>query len=290
MANPATQKIVKLTKPLDYLIIGHVTTDLTDEGPKLGGTVAFSGLTGRALGLETGIITSFNPDTDTSPLNNVWIKNKVSPETTTFKNISDGIKRTQFLYHKSEPLTLADVPVFSPPPAIIHLGPVADEVSPDILSKFPDSLKCLTPQGWFRSVNNQDHVVLKDWKEAENTLSKSDTAVISLEDVQYNEETIARMSAATPIFVVTENYKGARIYWHNDARYIKAPKVKLVDDTGAGDIFATAFFYRYWMTKNPWEAGRFAVLLASWSVASQRLDSIPTKAEIDRAKTEVLEI
>ena len=98
------------------------------------------------------------------------------------------------------------------------------------------------------------------------------------------------MAAAIPVFVVTENYKGARIYWHNDARYIKAPKVKLVDDTGAGDIFATAFFYRYWMTRDPWEAGRFAVLLASWSINGYRLESIPTKAEIERAKTEVFEI
>ncbi len=290
MADPATLKIEKLTTPLDYLVIGHLTTDLTDEGPKLGGTVTFSGLTARALGLRTGIITAFNPNTDISALNGLWIRNIISPETTTFKNISDGVNRTQFLYHKADPLTPADIPSFTPPPAILHLGPVADEVSPDILSLFPDSLKCLTPQGWFRSINDQNHVILKNWEEAETTLSRSDAAVISLEDVQYDEETIARMAAAVPVFVVTENYKGARVYWHNDARYFKAPKVKLIDDTGAGDIFATAFFYRYWITKDPWEAGRFAVLIASWSVTCHRLESIPTEAEIERAKTEILEI
>jgi sugar/nucleoside kinase (ribokinase family) len=288
MADPATQKIEKLSKPLDYLIIGHVTTDLTDEGPKLGGTVTFSGMTAQALGLKTGIITAFNPETDISPLHGLWIKNKISSETTTFKNISDGIKRTQYLYHKADDLTTADVPTFTPPPAILHLGPVDDEVSPDILAQFPDSLKCLTPQGWFRKVSDQGHVIQKDWKKAAAILSQSDAAVISLEDVQYDEETIARMAAAIPVFVVTENYKGARVYWHNDARYIKAPKVKLVDDTGSGDIFATAFFYRYWKTKDPWEAGRFAVLIASWSVSCHRLKSVPTKVEIERAKTEVL--
>ncbi len=277
MADSSPQNIQEHTKSLDYLVIGHVTTDLTEEGPKLGGTVTFSGLTALALGLRTGIITAFNPETDVSALKNIWLRNKVSPETTTFKNISDGVKRTQFLYHKAEPLLPADIPSFDPEPAILHLGPIADEVSPDILSQFPDSLKCLTPQGWFRSVNNEDHVILRDWKAAEDVLAQSDAAVISLEDVQYDEGSISKMAAVTPVFVVTENFKGARVYWHNDARFIKAPKVKLVDDTGAGDIFATAFFYRYWKTKDPWEAGRFAVLIASWSVACQRLASIPTK-------------
>lgn len=289
MADSTSKNIQEQTRPLDYLVIGHVTTDLTDEGPKLGGTVTFSGLTARALGLKAGIITAYNPDTDISPLGNIWVRNKVSPETTNFKNLSDGIKRTQFLYQKAESLLPADIPTFNPPPAILHLGPVANEVSPDILSQFPESLKCLTPQGWFRRTDEEDRVIHQDWDNAETTLAQSDAAVISLEDVQYDEESISRMAAVTPVFVVTENYRGARIYWHNDARYIKAPKVELVDDTGAGDIFASAFFYRYWKTKDPWEAGRFAVLIASWSVTCDRLDSIPTDVEIERAKTEILD-
>lgn len=286
-----TSPSTKLTnaEKLDYLVIGHVTADLTDSGPALGGTVTFSGLTAAAMGMKTGIVTAFNPDLDTSSLAPLWVRNIGSLETTTFKNISDGVHRTQFLYEKARPIKAEDIPGFSNSPEIVHLGPVANEVDPEILAAFPHSLKCLTPQGWFRDTDADNHVIPKTWEESEYALGLADAAVISVEDVQYDEEIISKMASEIPVFVVTENYRGARVYWHNDARFIKAPKVKLVDDTGAGDIFATAFFYRFWSTRDPWEAGRFAVQIASASVSRPRLESIPTPAEIERVKTEIID-
>ena len=38
-----------LLEPVDYLVIGHVAHDLTPEGPRLGGTAAYSALTAMAL-------------------------------------------------------------------------------------------------------------------------------------------------------------------------------------------------------------------------------------------------
>ena len=274
--------------PLEYLVVGHVTTDLTETGTQLGGTVTFSGLTAAALGIRTGIITSHQPDLDISPLQHLWVKTIPSKTTTTFKNISDGVHRRQYLYEKAAPINPEDIPEINPPPAIVHLGPVADEVNPVILSNFPQSMKCLTPQGWLRTTNSDNQVHSQDWANREEILAQVDAAVVSLEDVQYDEEMIAGMASAAPVFAVTENYKGARIYWHNDARFFSAPKVKYEDDTGAGDIFSAAFFCRYFQTKDPWEAGRFAVLIASWSVAHKGLDSIPSEKAIEQAKTEVL--
>ncbi len=288
MANRPQPRKIENAKPLDYLVIGHVTADLENSDITLGGTAAFSGLTAKALGLKAGIITSFHPDLAVDLLNLLWMKVKSSEETTTFKNISNGVERTQYLYHTAERLTVEDMPEFNTPPSIVHLGPVANEVDPEIIQQFPNSLKCLTPQGWFRSANSNNEVRLQPWEDAVNVLAMADIAVISQEDVQYDENTIAKMADAIPVFAVTENYKGARIYWHNDARYIHAPEVKYVDDTGAGDIFATAFFYRYATTKDPWEAGRFAVKLASWSVTRRHLDSIPTSEEIQKAKMELI--
>jgi len=288
MPKTGQQSSLKLSKPLDYLVIGHITADLSDSGVALGGTAAFSSLTASALGLQTGIITAYNEDLDVRPLEAIWMKNKISEYTSTFKNISDGVNRTQFLYHTAEKITTDDIPEFNHTPRIIHLGPVANEVAPEILESFPTSLKCLTPQGWFRRTNSNHQVILGPWKKAAQYFSMADIAVISQEDVQHDESVIARMANAVTIFAVTENYQGARVYWHSDARYISAPEVKYVDDTGAGDIFATAFFYRYFMTKDPWEAGRFAVKLASWSVTRQHLDSIPTSEEIQKAEMELI--
>lgn len=288
MKNNANQNQPVITPPLDYLVMGHVTADLTPDGIRMGGTVTFSGLTAHQLGLKTGIITSFSDEIDPTPIQSIWVKNKLSAQTTTFKNISDGIDRTQFLYSTAQPLTEKDLPSLPYTPSIVHLGPVANEVDPEILKHFPNSLKCLTPQGYFRKKESDNRIIHQPWHDWEKYLEQADVAVISQEDVQHDEAYISSMARSIPVFVVTENYKGARVYWHNDARFISAPEVKYVDDTGAGDIFAAAFFYRYFFTKDPWEAGRFAVLLASWSVQRDYLDSIPTLTEIEMAKLELL--
>ncbi len=276
--------------PIEYLVIGHLTADLTSNGTTLGGTASFSGLTAHALGLRTGIISAFNPELDTSPLEDIWVANKTSAHTTTFENISDGQQRRQYLYKIAESIHAEDIPALKSPPTFLHLGPVANEVDSQILTLFPDSLKCLTPQGWFRVRDKEKRVIKRGWKNADTILSHADVAVISQDDVDRDEALIQQMACSIPVFVVTESARGARVYWHNDARYFNAPEVKYVEDTGAGDIFATAFFYRYHITKDPWEAGRFAVQLASWSVTRKGLNSIPSKQEIDQASIEIINL
>jgi hypothetical protein len=49
-------------EPINYLIIGHLTRDLTPDGPRLGGTAAYAGLTASALGLRVGIVTSWGAE------------------------------------------------------------------------------------------------------------------------------------------------------------------------------------------------------------------------------------
>jgi sugar/nucleoside kinase (ribokinase family) len=276
------------TFSVEYLVIGHLTADLTPQGVRLGGTAAFSGLTAHALGMQAGLLTSFSANLDITPIDSLRIINKPSLYTTTFKNISDGVTRTQYLYQVAEHLSADDIPAFKQAPAIIHLGPVANEVNHAILRRFPHSLKCLTPQGWMRAINSDQQVVRHPWEDYKEALSGADVAVISLDDVQMDEEIIAVMANEIPIFVVTENKRGARVYWQNDARFFNAPEVEYLDDTGAGDIFAAAFFYRYFFTKDPWEAGRFAVLLASWSVTRSHLNSIPTQEEINIANIQLI--
>jgi sugar/nucleoside kinase (ribokinase family) len=61
-----------------------------------------------------------------------------------------------------------------------------------------------------------------------------------------------------------------------------------VDATGAGDIFAAAFFVRLNQTRDPWEAARFATCLAAQSVTRVGLNGIPTREEIESCLMEVL--
>jgi sugar/nucleoside kinase (ribokinase family) len=64
--------------------------------------------------------------------------------------------------------------------------------------------------------------------------------------------------------------------------------VKEVGPTGAGDIYAAAFFFRLYTTRDPWEAARFATSLASFSITRSGLAGIPTQEEIQACLVEVI--
>ncbi len=61
-----------------------------------------------------------------------------------------------------------------------------------------------------------------------------------------------------------------------------------LDSTGAGDIFAAAFFTRLYLTRDPWESARFANQIAAASVTRRGLEGIPTPEEIQEYLVEVL--
>ena len=111
--------------------------------------------------------------------------------------------------------------------------------------------------------------------------------MISREDVGGDEEWIEAMAHQTRILAVTEAEAGAVLYWNGDRRRFRAPEVEELDATGAGDIFATAFFIRLFATRDPWEAARFATQLSARSVTRMSLEGIPTQHEIDECLMEV---
>ena len=125
------------------------------------------------------------------------------------------------------------------------------------------------------------------WEE-QFALDAAGAVVISLEDVGGDMELVERLAQHTRILAVTEGAAGCVLHWHGDRRRINAPKFYETDATGAGDIFAAAFFIRLYTTRDPWEAARFATLIASHSVTRVGLDGIPTEQEIESCLVEVL--
>jgi sugar/nucleoside kinase (ribokinase family) len=112
--------------------------------------------------------------------------------------------------------------------------------------------------------------------------------VISREDVEGDDELIEHMAHQTRVLAVTESAAGAVLYWNGDRRRFRAPEVKEIDATGAGDVFAASFFIRLLKTHDPWEATRFATLLASCSVTRPGLQGIASPREIEECLMEVL--
>jgi sugar/nucleoside kinase (ribokinase family) len=271
---------LSVIEPVDYLLVGHLTQDITPSGLKMGGTAAYSALTAHALGYKVGVVTSARPDIDLTPLNDIPVHLVPSEHSTTFENIPTATGRIQFLYHTANTLTAADIPPQWLPAPIIHLGPVAQEISSGIVDLLPKNFIGLTPQGWMRKWDADGRVSPGAWSDAGKLMSRASAVIISIEDVQGDEGVIAEMINQVPILVVTEADLGARLYWNGDYRHFSPPPEGEIDATGAGDIFATSFFIRMHETHDPWESARFATLIASRSITRVGLDSIPTPEEV----------
>ena len=274
-------------EPVDYLVVGHVAHDLTSSGPRLGGTAAYAALTARALGMRVGVVTASGPETSLDALRDILVVFTPSPQSTTFENIYAESGRRQILDHKATPLSLDNVPDAWRRTTIIHLGPVAQEVDSVLPASFSPSLLGLTPQGWLRAWDESGQVRQTDWESAEQALGRAGAVVVSIDDVGRDEETIEFMAAHTRILAVTEAAAGSRLYWHGDQRRFRAPEMYETDATGAGDIFAAAFFTRLLTTQDPWEAARFATQLSARSVTRKGLEGIPTPEEIQDCMVEV---
>jgi sugar/nucleoside kinase (ribokinase family) len=107
--------------------------------------------------------------------------------------------------------------------------------------------------------------------------------VLSPEDLGGEESAIKEIADACPLLVVTDGAHGARVYTDGRMRLIPAPAVVEVDPTGAGDVFAAAFFAALDRGAETMHAARFATLIATQSVTRRGLSGIPTRQEIHAA-------
>ena len=273
---------------VEYLVIGHVAHDLTPEGPRLGGTVAYAALTARALGMKVGIVTAVGSETPLGELDGIPTIAIHSPQSTTFENIYTNDGRLQFLRAQAAKIDFEQVPSAWRNAPIIHLGPIANEMDPTFPTTMTPVLLGVTPQGWMRQWDSDGRVSNRDWEHAETLLAQAGAIVISREDVGGDHEMIEHVAHQTRMLVVTEGAAGCVLHWHGDRRRFRAPDVREVDGTGAGDVFAAAFFIRLHATRDPWEAARFATLIASFSVTRPGLEGVPTQSEIETSLMEVL--
>jgi sugar/nucleoside kinase (ribokinase family) len=271
-----TARYVRITpvKKMDYVIIGHVTRDVTPAGNLVGGTVSYSGCAARALGCETAVLTSCQPEYEgLSELTDLTVEVIPSAHTSTFENVYSANGRTQMLYTSADPIQVQHLPAEWVDTAVVHLGPVANEVDPTLMHQFSNSVIGMTPQGWLRRWTADGRVYARDWPEAEQFLPLADVVILSEEDL-LDEAMLPRYRQASRLLIMTENARGCTVFAGDEVRQIPAPSVIQVEPTGAGDIFAAAFLIRYAGNgRNPWQAAEFANHIAAQSVTQVGLDA-----------------
>ena len=273
---------------LDYLLIGYVCQDLVRFGVEsphstayvFGGTVTYAARTAKSMRLQVAVVTSASADFAMgAALPGIQVTRLPSAETTTFENRYIDGHRVQTLHAVAEPLRITAVPLEWRRPSIVHLAPLACEVDPGLISAFPGAFIGITPQGWMRQWDDQGHVSWKPWNEARAILSRVDAMVMSEEDVNGDWKLIRDWANYASVMVVTQGARGATLFVGGEPHHVPTMPMREADPTGAGDIFATVFFWQFHQTGDPHEAARMATCLAAHSVTRRGLDSVPTPDE-----------
>jgi sugar/nucleoside kinase (ribokinase family) len=271
--------------PLFYLAAGHITEDILPDGSTTpGGTVSFSALTAHNLGARAAILTASPEYLRHLPLfHNIEIAGKITEIATRFENIYTEHGRIQYLRAVAPPLETAHIPPEFKNPDILHLGPVAQEIKPELARAFPDTLIGVTPQGWMRAWGEDMRVRPILWAQAEEILESAGALVLSEEDLPEGEEgqrLLESYVARCPVVAYTLGYRGCTVFWQGKSEYVPAFKAREVDPTGCGDVFATAFFLKLKETSNPSEAALFANAAASINIERPGISGAPTLSEV----------
>ena len=269
---------------LDYLVIGHATNDLVDNAHQIGGTAVFAARTALALGCRVGVVSSGSADLDlSSVLNGVELALVPARATTTFENIYTSEGRRQMIHSVAARLTAEAVPA-DWEARVVHLGPVAQECDPRLAVRFPSSFLGVTPQGWMRRRDTAGRVRRRPWRSSRQLLRRADAIVLSDEDAAFDEHLLSRYAKRTRILAVTRAGAGCTLHAGGRVRQLQPEDVTEVDPTGAGDVFAAAFFVELHRSGDPWRAALLANCLAANSVTRPGLAGTPRPEEIARCR------
>ncbi|MGC4189792.1 MAG: PfkB family carbohydrate kinase [Thermomicrobiales bacterium] len=283
----------QLSRTPDYLVIGHITADLQADGSVvLGGTALYSALTAARLGAKVGILTrgAFGIEVagmKIPPLepfaDQVSIIVQDADVPTTFINEYRADLRVQTVPHWAGEIDLRGLPPHWRNAPIVHLGPVLQEINPNHAVGMTTEFIGITPQGWMR-----------DWPRATggkvrhiplrlpgSLLGRTDCAIVSTEEIHQAREVVERVGEQR-LAVVTRGKDGARVIARGQTIDLPGFKVKTKDLTGAGDVFAAAFFLKAAdKTIAAATAGRFANAVAALSLREIGVEAVPTMEQVD---------
>jgi len=266
-----------------FLVVGHLVQDLVPGGWRLGGTAAYAALTAHRLGLEAAVATaaSFVP----SELAGVDVFLLPSPVSTQFRNVYEGGRRRQVVAARARPIPLSRLPPRWRRADIVLLGPVLGEVSPRLAAAFPGALLGACLQGWLRALGPGGEVrprAARRWRGIRH-LGGCRALFVSDEDLAPEEAgpVLGRWARVVPIVAYTRGEKGAEVAWRGAWRHIDAFPARVVDPTGAGDVFAAAFLIALWEGADAFQAARFASAAASLAVEGEGVAAVPWREQVE---------
>lgn len=282
-------------RPVEALIVGHVTRDLLPDGDwRAGGAALYAGVTAQRLGLRVGIVTSAPADLRASvaeTLGDVALVVVESATATTFENVYTPMGRVQYLRDRAQPLRLDDIPPAWRACELALLAPVAAELAPALAGELHARVIGAAPQGWLRQWGDDGCVgpraLTSDELEALGGLS---ALILSREDLTgpgadaatqaRAERTLGAWARRLPLLAVTCGAAGAELWRAGGVERFPGYPAREVDPTGAGDVFAATFLCALASTGDAARAIDRANRVAALSVEGVGPSAIPTPAQV----------
>ena len=286
---------------VSFLFIGHHAIDTIirfkqKRKPSLGGTVTFGSLALKTYTKSTKIsvisnlgLQNFNKSLlkhfDDKNIDFSGVKTFETDNTNFELNYSNH-SRSLTLKSCSPKLIFEDIPekILSTPPSILVLAPLCNEISFEyvskIVKKFPNTYIGIDLQGFIRYINDNGEVsYIRD----ENIISNmikiinliGDRLILKGSEVEMkllsNYEEFPKIMGYfrkfenRAIFIMTMGEVGSLIL-KNGENLLKIPAYKpkrVLDETGAGDVYLTIFLYELLNSDMTWEEIEKSAHLAS---------------------------
>lgn len=269
--------------PIDYLLIGHMTADLTPNGRTVGGTVSYAIRTAHAFGLRVGLVTSTKVDEplldELAPYGQII--SVPASATTTYENIYTPDGRTQYIRGVASEITAESIPHIWRAAPLVHFGPIAGEAdNPSLLDLFPPTARILaTLQGWLRRWGSDGRVHFKLWNRPES-LRRLDILVFSEEDIVESPGLVDDLAPRCRNLFFTQAERGGIHFQYGLPNRYTTPLREVLNPTGAGDVFATSLLCGYFVTGSIVKATTVAAALAAESVTRFAIQGTPTADEV----------
>lgn len=271
----------------DYLLIGHMTADITPHGRILGGTVSYAARTISAFGLRVGVLTSADPNDPLIDVLSPYVDDLVvipAESTSTFENIYTETGRQQMIRGVAKKLTWEHLPEHWRKASMVHFAPLTGEIDPaHWFNKFPDARTLMTAQGLLRVWGDDDVVRFKSWLD-HDALQHLDWLVLSEEDIAQAPHLEQAYVDAANHLVMTRAENGGTYYHNGQTQTYITPQVEVIQPTGAGDVFAAGLLVGLHLSGGDVAASlALGAQLGAIAVTRDGWDGAPTPEEVQSA-------
>jgi len=262
---------------MKFLVIGNITKDTIRTKEKeiiaFGGTASYAAINANKLGCDTFVLSRGNHELDD------WIRSLTSQgikvELEQSENISHFVndysepeKRQFYLSHAGK-IDFKDLGKMD----IIHIDPIFNEITLDCVKKARKNAKLLSldVQGFVRSSNNE-RVIMKSWEEKAEFLKYVDLVKVNRLESKFvskktnYEEVCKELIELGPKVVELTLRENGSIIIGEETYKIPPYQTTVIDRTGSGDVFSSAFAIHYFETKDVLESGLFASAAASFVI------------------------